>query len=101
MTMTTTDLDMTPRYAPTTDLFSTPSGFRYLPVEQYIVHPPGSHPKGCPLIQDCTALELRASAGSRWYGCDSARINSELKMVVVGTNRRDEVRMKWPICVEV
>jgi hypothetical protein len=94
-------IDMTPRYAPTTDLFSTSQGFQYLPVERSIAHPPGLHPKNCPLIKECTALELKASNSSRWYGCVSAHINSELRMVVIGTNSRDEVRMKWPICVEV
>jgi len=96
-------LDMTPRYAPTADLFSTPGGFRYCPVTEYLVHPPGAHPKGCPLIPSVTVLELRTTRGirSRWYGCASAHINSELKMVVIGTHPRDEVRMKWPVCTEV
>lgn len=91
------DLDMTPRYAPTIDLFPTATGFRMIPVEQYIAHPPGQHPAGCPLVKDCTALELRAGNSSRWYGCTQAYINAELRMVVIGTNPRDEVRMKWPI----
>jgi hypothetical protein len=91
-------LDMTPRYAPTTDLFPTPAGFRYLPVERYVVHPPGAHPRGCPLAADCTALELQAGPASRWYGVATARIDSGLRMVITGTNPRDEVRMKWAPC---
>lgn len=90
-------LDMTPRYAPRVDLVCGPAGFAYLPVLQTIAHPPGNHPANCPLIDECTALELRTFRGSRWFGCLDARINSELRMVVVGTNPRDEVRMAWPI----
>lgn len=92
------DLDMTPRYAPTEVLVVSGGGGRTAPVIQSIVHPPGDHPKGCPLVKTITALELKTAFGSRWYGVERAYINSELRMVVVGTPKRDEVRMKWPVC---
>ncbi len=92
--------DMTPRYAPSSVLVIGNNGARTLPVEQYIVHSPFNHPAGCPIVEDCTVLELRTADGSRWYGCDSAYINSELRMIVVGTNSRDEIRMKWEVCRE-
>ena len=92
--MIPTDLDMTPRYAPTTVLVV---GKGTLPVLQTIAHPPGVHPANCPIGDDWTALELKTASGSRWYGCARARINSELRMVIIGTPPRDEVRMKWPI----
>lgn len=90
-------LDMQPRYAPRDVYVMGPIGFAKMHVLGYVVHPPGNHPANCPLIDECTALELRTFRGSRWFGCLDARINSELRMVVVGTNPRDEVRMAWPI----
>lgn len=88
--------DLTPRYAP--DTVITVSG-RY-PVDRAIAYPPGQHPPRCPLVPDCTALELRTRGGSRWYGCQRAYINSELRMIVVGHDRRDEVRATWPAVQE-
>ncbi len=86
------DLDMTPRYAPKSVLIA---GAGEVPVIRYVVHPAGAHPG--PIRQDMIALELVTPRGSRWYGVEDAYINSQLRMVVVGTNRRDEIRMKWPI----
>lgn len=98
------DLDMTPRYAPSTVLISNwrtdakgPAGW-YAPVLQYIFHPAGTHHG--PLKPDWAALQLVTAKGDRWYGCQSAYINSELRMVVVGTPARDEVRMKWDVVPE-
>lgn len=87
--------DLTPRYAPDV-LFSGKTGRRHL-VSRFIVHPRGSHPATCPLVADCVALEcqLAGGVGSRWFGCQSTYINSELRMVVIGCNSRDEVRMTW------
>src|SRR5690349_10952274 len=89
--------DLTPRYAPDRVIvISGPERKAYAePVHKYIAHPEGAHPKGCPLRPDCVALELVTTFGSRWYGCQRAYINSELRMVVVGANSRDEVRMQW------
>lgn len=96
--------DLTPRYAPDRVLVFVGSAGQHramdLPVLRYIAHPAGHHPKGCPLIAECTALELQTEFGSRWYGCERAYINSELRMVVVGTNPRDEVRMGWEVVPE-
>lgn len=88
------ELDMTPRYAPETVFITSGNTFGNLPVIRYIVHPANTHPKS-PIKNDMVALECVTSDGSRWFGVESAYINSELKMVVVGTNKRDEVRMKW------
>lgn len=65
------------------------------PVLQTIAHPPGTHPPGCPLVKDCTALELKTDAGSRWYGVTSARISSRLEMEVSGFNPRFEEMAAW------
>lgn len=71
---------------------------RFCRVVSYRSYPPGQHPKGCPLVPNCTALECVTANGSRWFGCDKAWINSELKMVIIGTNPRDFVRMHWKPC---
>lgn len=89
--LTGAGLNLTPRYAPDRvivhGILAGVTGAR--------VYPPSQHPAGCPLIPACTAVELRTPAGSRWYGCQRAYINSRLRLVVVGTDPRDEVRMAW------
>lgn len=89
---TTTELDLTPRYAPKSVI--TAEAMKLYPVTRYIAHPPNTHPQS-PIVNSMTALECQTAHGSRWFGCERAYINSELRMVVVGTNPRDEVRMKW------
>lgn len=91
-------MDLTPRYAPDTVLVVNGNFCGEVPVTSYVVHPPGSRPEGCPIKSEYTVLELRTNSGSRWYGCKEAYINSELRMIVIGTHPRDEVRMKWPVC---
>lgn len=91
-------MDHTPRYAPDTVLVDNGKSCCEVPVTSYVVHPPGSRPEGCPIKSEYTVLELRTNSGSRWYGCKEAYINSELRMIVIGTHPRDEVRMKWPVC---
>jgi hypothetical protein len=63
------------------------TGFRY--------YPPGQHPVNSPIVKDIGLVEVQSPVGSRWYGCDRAYINSELRMVMVGHNSRDEVRARW------
>jgi len=98
------DMDLTPRYAPSAvvipdwSLKSKLGSFRDVPVVQYIFHPENSH-KG-PIRKDWPALELVTAKGSRWYGCVNAHINAELRMIVVGTPKRDEVRMAWEVVPE-
>lgn len=82
--------DRTPRYTPETVM--TLKGIR--PVVRAIAHPPGSHPAS-PIKNEMTAVELVTEAGSRWYGCERAWINSDLRMVVQGCDSRDEARMSW------
>ena len=89
------NLDLTPRYAPDRVMMSQGRHFAEVPVMRYIVHPAGQHPPKCPIIPTMPALELVTAYGSRWYGVESGYINSELRMVITGTNPRDEVRMKW------
>ena len=94
-------MDRTPRYAPIKVIVIRSDGKGVMaPVTGAIAWPSGNHPAGCPLIPDCVALELQTEFGPRWFGCEHAYINSELRMVVVGTNERDEVRMKWEVCRE-
>jgi len=89
---------MNPRYVPTTVLIHNNLGAFRLEVIGSKIHPANAH-KSC-IKSDMVALELITGAGSRWYGIESGYINSELRMVIVGTNERDEVRMKWPIVPE-
>lgn len=98
------DLDMTPRYAPDRVMIGNwatngkgPAGWT-LPVVQAIFHPSGSH--AGPIRPDWPALQLVTERGDRWYGCARAYINSELRMVVIGTPARDEVRMQWAVVPE-
>ncbi len=84
------DLDLTQRYAPTEVVCR---GQR-VAVEAYRLHPAGGHPSS-PIRDDMPALECVTAVGSRWYGVSGGGINSELHMVIWGTNPRDEVRMKW------
>lgn len=83
------------KYAPVTVLVRHRGRFRELPVIRYVAHPPNAHPKECPLVTDCTALELVTEAGSRWHGCEEAFINSELRMVIRGFDTRNELVAKW------
>lgn len=86
-------IDNQPRYAP--EIVMTVKGKR--PVVQAIAYPPNAHPEKCPLISDCVALELVTDIGvSRWYGCQHAEINSELRMVVTGFNAGFEEMAAWP-----
>ena len=59
-------------------------------------YPPGQHPAGCPLVPHIGALEVKTQSNkSRWYGCEWAYINSELRMVAVGFPAADEEMAKW------
>jgi hypothetical protein len=93
--------DMTPRYAPSRVLVSNGLGSFILPVLQYKTYPPNAHPPKCPIKPDMTVLELVTCAGSGWYGVERAYINSELRMIIVGFDARDEVRSKWEVCKTV
>src|SRR5206468_12138826 len=90
--------DETPRYAPDKVMVVNGSRHGYAPVVAYRAHPPNAHPIGCPLVSDCTALELITASGSRWYGCDRAWINSELRMAVQGFPARFEEIATWTPC---
>lgn len=90
--------DMKPRYVPSKVICR---GVFDLPVLRYVAYPVGTHPQGCPVEATCVALELVTERGSRWFGVAEARINSELRMVIQGTNPRDVVRMRWEVCEEL
>jgi len=85
--------DTMPRYAP--EKVMTLKGMQ--PVIGARTYPPNTHPTS-PIKDEFTALELITPVGSRWYGCDSAYINSELRIIVIGFDSRDEVRSKWEVC---
>lgn len=84
--------DLSHRYAPETVVCR---GFIVKAVS-WTAHSPGQH-DASPIKNDLWAVEIKTSRGSRWFGCSRAYINSELRMVVVGHDSRDEVRQKWPI----
>lgn len=85
--------DPTPRYAP--EMMISASAARQ-PVTRWVVHPAGQH--AGPIRSDVTAVECVLADGSRrWFGCESAHINSELRLVVVGHPSRDEVRRNWEV----
>lgn len=95
--------DMTPRYAPDAVMIADwslkGSGGRVCPVIGSHFYPAGvARPHPIRLEMGC--LVLHTEHGDRCYGCERAYINSELRMVVVGTNSRDEVRSKWAIVPE-
>lgn len=89
-------IDRVPRYAPSHVIIA--HAMKLLPVLRYIAHPAGTHPANCPIKSEMVALELVTAKGSRWYGCERAYINSELRMVCIGFDSRDEVRRKWDVC---
>lgn len=91
------EMDRVPRYAPSEVM---KAGHGRLPVLSYRVHPPVSDPKdrNAPIVASMTALECVTSAGSRWYGCERAWINSELRMVVSGFDARFEEMGRWEKC---
>ena len=92
-------IDHTPRYAPDRVLVLDGGRAYDCPVTRAIAHPPGTHPGSC-IKAELTAVELQTAKGSRWYGFERAYINSELRLVVEGFDRRDEVRAKWALVPE-
>jgi hypothetical protein len=62
-------------------------------------YPTGRHPinGACPIVPTLGALALRTVLGTRWYGCDRAYINSELRMVAIGFDARDAGRSTWKV----
>ena len=95
--MRATEKDMKPRYAPETVLTMKNGKGVYSSVLKHVFYPPSTHPH-TPICNDFGCLELTTKYGVRYFGCEKGWINSELKMVIQGTNPRDEVRMGWPIC---
>ena len=88
------ELDNTPRYVP--DKVMTVTGVRK--VIRVTSFPPGTHPKS-PIINTLTDVEVTTdNKQSRWYGVERCYINSELRFVVVGFNRRFEEISKWEVC---
>ncbi len=86
-------MDMKHRYVPRD--FITKDGWAH--VGTWIAHPPGGH-KDSPIRNEMGAVECILVNGHwRWFGCERAYIKSELRMVIVGTNPKDEVRMAWKI----
>jgi hypothetical protein len=92
--------DLTPRYAPRHVIIA--ARMKQFPVTGWRIYPAGQHPASLPKVikPEYTVLECQTEAGSRYFGVRSGYINSELRMVIIGTNPRDEVQMKWPIVPE-
>jgi len=65
------------------------------PVIRVLAHPPGQHPKHSPIRPDLTAVELVTRVGSRWFGFETARINSRLEMEVSGYSPLFESVNAW------
>ena len=84
-------VDNAPRYVPDVTIVNG----QWVRVSGSVAYPPGSHPAGCPLVPDCTALEMQTPRGSRWWGFDRVWINSELRMVAQGFPARCEIRGTW------
>ena len=89
--------DLVPRYTPKT---VTLSGKGKWPAVRVEFFPIGQHPEECYIRADMGVLKLSTAVGDRLYGCKHAYINSELRMVVIGTFRSDEVRTKWEVVPE-
>jgi hypothetical protein len=85
---------MVPRYAPARVMIT---GRGLEPVTRAVFYPVGQHPASSFIREDMGALVLCTPHGTRWYGCDHAYINSELRMVVIGCDARDEVRTRWEV----
>jgi len=95
--------DHSHRYAPTRVVVnyrdnteSHNPAFAWAEVQGYIVYPPNQH-GASPIDNEITAVKAITPLGVRWYGCERAYINAELKLVVVGHNSDDEVRRRWPV----
>jgi hypothetical protein len=68
---------------------------RSLPAERFTIYPPGNHPDGCPLIQDCYAvLVALPDRCTRWRGFERAWIGADLRIHVV-IDERDETARAW------
>lgn len=103
------EIDRTPRYAPARVIIVNSRSLEAgkgrvagwnCAVLEFFAHQPGNHPAETPnwIKPELTALECKTQQGSRWYGFEKAYINSELRMVVVGFNSRDEVLRGWEVC---
>jgi len=71
------------------------AGTKFAPVLTVVAHQPGQHPEKCPIVSNLTAVELVTKYGSRWWGFEEAMINSELRFIVRGFPKHDEVRAAW------
>jgi len=87
--------DLTPRYLPDEFWIASGSVLGQYPVTGTTFYPAGVDRPGSPIRGDIGALHVRTTGGDRWFGCADAYINSELRMVVIGVDSRDEVRAKW------
>lgn len=88
--------DMRHRYAPTSvAVFDGRNAIKHAQVVGSAAYQPGGHPDKCPIRPELVAVALHTASVTRWYGCVRAYINSELRMVLVGCDPRDEVRMSW------
>lgn len=69
-------------------------GFVRAPITGSVAYPPGWAPKQSPILPSLWTVEVRTTAGSRWYGTEKAWIGSDLRMHML-VNPRDEVLRGW------
>jgi hypothetical protein len=73
---------------------------KWVDVQEWIIHPVGHKPTGCPLslAKGWCIVEAKTERGSRFFSFEGAAINSELRMVVWGFNAGDEVLRNLAKC---
>lgn len=93
------EVDRVPRYVPERILVMKRTEIRgvfgVVPVTAVRFHLAGSFGKDVPIRSDANCVELVTEYGSRWFGCERAYINSELRMVLVGFPAKDEEMSHW------
>lgn len=55
------------------------AGGQYATVERVVIHGPGQHPAGCPIVSTMFAVEAITANGSRWAGGTTASIHGDLR----------------------
>ena len=103
------EIDRVPRYAPQRVVIARTRAYPYNPGYADVLgvkfHVAGSFGSEVPVRRDANCIEVITEYGSRWFGCERAYINSELRMVVVGFPAKFEEMARWlpvpeHLCVE-
>ena len=103
------EVDRVPRYVPEQIMMFKHKEiygvWGVVPVTGAKFHVAGSFGSEVPVRRDANCIEVITEYGSRWFGCERAYINSELRMVVVGFPAKFEEMARWlpvpeHLCVE-